>query len=141
VSRPHTFTEPLARLIAAHGDCVEYECLVAAHEGLQAPEGYLFRRARSRVRWSGWAGPELPSGVPPGAAGSRYGRLAADWVEVFAPVVFAPPAPQRWPEDGTLGLDHFYFRLCTVATTAARHHFGWHISALAYQGERRARAP
>ncbi len=28
-----------------------------------------------------------------GGGDSRHGQLAADWVEVFAPVVFAPRAP------------------------------------------------
>ncbi len=28
-----------------------------------------------------------------GGGDSRHGQLAADWVEVFAPVVFAPHAP------------------------------------------------
>lgn len=143
-SRPHTFTEPLPRLLAAHSDCVECERSVAAHEGLQAPRGYWFpareiartlialgqgqtyRQAaeRARVRLAG-------------GAGSRHGQLAADWVEVFAPVVFAAHAASRWPEDGTLVLDHFYFRL-RRSDDAARHYFGWHVlCALAYRGERR----
>jgi hypothetical protein len=28
---------------------------------------------------------------------SRHGQLVADWVELFAPVVFEPHRPQAWP--------------------------------------------
>ena len=50
---------------------------------------------------------------PAGPGGSRYtrhGQLAADLVEVFAPVVFEPQAPTRWPA-GTLVLDQIPFRV------------------------------
>jgi hypothetical protein len=143
-SSSHTFTEPLPRLLAAHGDCVECERSVAVHEGLQAPRGYWFpareiartlialgqgqtyRQAAERAR------ARLTGGLS-----SRHGQLAADWVEVFAPVVFAPHARSRWPADGTLVLDHFYFRL-RRSDDAARHYFGWHVlCALAYQVGRR----
>lgn len=143
-SRPHTFTEPLPRLIAAHGDCVECERSVAAHEGPQAPRGYWFP-AREIARTLVGLGQgqtyrqaaERARGRLARGTSSRHGQLAADWVEVFAPVIFAPHAPQGWPGGGTLVLDHFYFRL-RRGDEAARHYFGWHIlSALAYRGERR----
>ena len=51
---------------------------------------------------------------------------------MFAPVVFAPHAPTSWPQDGTLVLDHFYFRL-RRSDTPARSYFAWHVlCALAY---------
>ena len=143
-SSSHTFTEPLPRLLAAHGDCVECERSVAAHEGLQAPRGYWFpAREIARTLISLGQGQTYRQAAErararlTGGQSSRHGQLAADWVEVFAPVVFAPHAPSRWPEDGTLVLDHFYFRL-RRSDEAARHYFGWHVlCALAYQGGRR----
>jgi len=37
--------------------------------------------------------------------------LLADWVEVFAPVVFEPFRPTAWPAEGSLLLDHLPFRV------------------------------
>jgi len=34
----HTFTERLPRLVAGHGDCVERERSIDAHQGPQAPQ-------------------------------------------------------------------------------------------------------
>lgn len=143
-SPSHTFTEPLPRLLAAHADCVECERSVAAHEGLQAPRGYRFpAREIARALVALGQGQTYRQAAErarrrlAGGGDSRHGQLAADWVELFAPVVFAPHAPRRWPEAGTLVLDHFYFRL-RRSDDAARHYFGWHVlCALAYQGEQR----
>ena len=41
---------------------------------------------------------------------TRHGQLAADMVELFAPVVFAPHAPTAWPTK-TLVLDQIPFRV------------------------------
>ena len=35
-----------------------------------------------------------------------HGRLVADWVEVFAPVVFEPQRRFGWPTAGSIVLDH-----------------------------------
>ena len=40
-----------------------------------------------------------------------HGQLVADWVELFAPVVFEPQRPASWPAEGSLLLDHIPFRL------------------------------
>jgi hypothetical protein len=42
---------------------------------------------------------------------SDHGQLLADWVEVFAPVVFAAYRPAAWPAEGSLLLDHLPFRV------------------------------
>jgi hypothetical protein len=58
------------------------------HRGPQAPRCYRFPAreiARTRGRLAG-------------GGESRHGQLAADWVEVFAPVVFAAHAPASWRE-------------------------------------------
>ena len=51
-----------------------------------ARAGQTYRQAAERARL------RLPGGER-----SRHGQLAADWVEVFAPVVFAAHSPDRWP--------------------------------------------
>ena len=121
----HTFTEPLPRLVAGHGDCVECERLIDAHQPHQSPRCYRFP-AREIARTLVGLGQgqtyrqaaERARGRLAGGGESRHGQLAADWVEVFAPVVFAPHAPPSWPERGTLVLDHFYF------PAAAQRHAG-----------------
>jgi hypothetical protein len=42
---------------------------------------------------------------------SDHGQLLADWVEVFAPVVFEAYRPAAWPTEGSLLLDHLPFRV------------------------------
>jgi hypothetical protein len=42
---------------------------------------------------------------------SADGQLVADWVEVFAPIVFEPFRPAAWPSEGSLLLDHLPFRI------------------------------
>jgi hypothetical protein len=42
---------------------------------------------------------------------SAHGQLVADWVELFAPVVFASHRPASWPAHGSLLLDHIPFRI------------------------------
>jgi hypothetical protein len=41
---------------------------------------------------------------------SRHGQLVADWVEVFAPVVFEPHRRWTWPTEGSVLLDCVGFR-------------------------------
>src|ERR671932_1203899 len=74
------------------------------------------------------SGPALPTRRPrgwpalgPGASASTrrpakvresaHGQLVADWVELFAPVVFALHRPAAWPAEGSLLLDHLPFRI------------------------------
>ncbi|MHB8448858.1 MAG: hypothetical protein ACYDAQ_00060 [Mycobacteriales bacterium] len=42
---------------------------------------------------------------------TRHGSLVMDWVEVFAPVVFAPHQPAGWPAEGSLLVDDLPFRV------------------------------
>jgi hypothetical protein len=42
---------------------------------------------------------------------SRHGQLVADWVELFAPVVFEPHRPEAWPAAGSLVIDDLPFRV------------------------------
>jgi hypothetical protein len=124
----------------AHGrECVECERSVASHEGLQAPRSYRFpAREIARTLVALGQGQTYRQAAErarlrlPGGERSRHGQLAADWVEVFAPVVFAPHSPDRWPQRGTLVVDHFYFRL-RRSDIATRSYYAWHVlCALAY---------
>jgi hypothetical protein len=125
--RPHVFTEPLPREEAWRHSCEACERHVPRHEGPQAPRKYQFvsrgiasalvavgtgqsymraaHVARSRAR---------RQRIDPNTGSPRWsahGQLVADWVEVFAPVVFEPQRPSAWPEEGTLVLDHMPFRV------------------------------
>ncbi len=103
---PHRFTELLPREEAWHDACETCERPVHLHEGPHAARGYQFVArgiaealvavgvgasyrqaglvARERARRLR-ADPE--TGEP---RMTRHGQLVADWVEVFAPVVFEP---------------------------------------------------
>ena len=144
-SPSHTFTEPLPRMLAHGRECVECERSVAKHEGLQAPRSYRFpAREVARTLVALGQGQTYRQAAErarlrlPGGGRSRHGQLTADWVEVFAPVVFAAHAPDRWPERGSLVVDHFYFRL-RRSDTPQRSYYAWHVMcALAYLDGHRA---
>src|SRR5680860_1885355 len=51
---------------------------------------------------------------------SSHGQLLADWVEVFAPVVFQPFRPTAWPTHGSLLLDHLPFRVRALDPSGRR---------------------
>lgn len=121
------FTELLPREESWRGTCEYCEREVERREGPKAPRHYQFvargiaealgavgagatymqasRVARDRARrFRCDAGTgELRE--------SDHGQLVADWVELFAPVVFAPHAPSAWPAAGSLLLDHLPFRV------------------------------
>jgi len=42
---------------------------------------------------------------------SAHGQLVADWVELFAPLLFELQRPTGWPTQGSLLLDHLAFRI------------------------------
>lgn len=102
--RAHTFTEPLPRQMTALGDCDECERKLAQHEGPPAPrqgtytvreiatalirvgEGMSYRKAARLIR--GKAHRPL----------HRDGRMVADWVEAFTPILAAPHTTTAWPE-------------------------------------------
>lgn len=51
---------------------------------------------------------------------SDHGQLLADWVEVFAPVVFEAYRPAAWPAEGSLLLDHLPFRVRALDASGRR---------------------
>ena len=51
---------------------------------------------------------------------SDHGQLMADWVEVFAPVVFEAQRPTAWPAEGSLLLDHLPFRIRALDASGGR---------------------
>jgi hypothetical protein len=51
---------------------------------------------------------------------SDHGQLLAEWVEVFAPVVFEPFRPTAWPTRGSLLLDHIPFRVRALDPSGRR---------------------
>ena len=130
--RPHRFTERLPREEAWHDACDTCERPVRLHEGPHAARYYQFVArgiaealvavgggtsyrqaalvARERARRLR-ADPE--TGEP---RMTRHGQLVGDWVEVFAPVVFAPHRPGAWPTAGSLLLDDVPFSVRDPAT-------------------------
>ncbi len=121
------FTELLPREEAWRSSCEHCERRLERREGPKAPRHYQFvargiaealqavgagstymrtsrisRDRARRFRVDGETG-ELRE--------SDHGQLVADWVEVFAPVVFAPFRPAAWPAEGSLLLDHLPFRV------------------------------
>jgi len=103
----HRFASPVQRVVAPQHRCEGCAQLVPPHAGPVVPGGYhylanvvagalvdvatggTFQQASARAR----AALALTVGAP-GGDFSNHGSLAADWTEVFAPVV-APAAP--WP--------------------------------------------
>ena len=51
---------------------------------------------------------------------TRHGQLVADWVEVFAPVVFESHRPAAWPTTGSLLLDDLPFSVRNPASGRCR---------------------
>ena len=107
----HVFTLPLPRLLAGdeHGhECLDCERVAPKHEGPQ-----LARRFQFTTREVAAALADVGRGLSYRAAGrnvrlrgqnplltnaNREANLVADWVEVFAPVVFDEHAPTEWPD-------------------------------------------
>ncbi len=124
--KAHVFTELLPREEAWRGACEECERGLLRREGPQAPRKYRFvargiaealcavgggdtyMRASQIARRRARRFPVDPqSGV---VRNSDHGQLVADWVEIFAPVVFEPNRPRAWPERGSLLIDQLPFR-------------------------------
>lgn len=125
--KPHRFTEALPREEAWETRCDVCERPIAAHEGPHSARRYQFvargiagalvsvgagatytkasRVARAR------ANRERFDPVLNGVRQSSHGQLVADWVEVFAPLIFERFAPTEWPTRDTLLLDHMPFRI------------------------------
>jgi len=100
----HTFTETLPRQMTAAGDCLECERRLARHEGPPTP-----RRGTYTVREIAAALMRVGEGMSYRAAGrfvrrragrkaNGEGRLVADWVETYAPLIYQPQIPSAWPD-------------------------------------------
>jgi hypothetical protein len=134
--KQHVFTELLPREEAWHDSCEHCERRVERREGPKAPRQYQFvargiaealhavgagatymrascvaRDRAHRFRFDPETG-ELRE--------SDHGQLVADWVEVFAPVVFEPRRPASWPREGSLLLDHLPFRVRALDAAGRR---------------------
>ena len=59
---------------------------------------------------------------------TRHGQLVADWVEVFAPVVFESQRPVAWPTAGSLLLDDLPFSVRDPQS--GRFRIAFRVSAL-----------
>jgi hypothetical protein len=125
--RAHVFTELLPREEAWRDACESCERQLERREGPMAPRRYQFvargiaealqavgsgdsymqaaRVARDRARRFRY---DPDTGE---VRESAHGQLVADWVELFAPVVFEPHRPGCWPAQGSLLLDHIPFRI------------------------------
>jgi hypothetical protein len=118
--KPHVFTELLPREESWHGACERCE-------GPKAPRNYHFVArgiAEALLAVGGGATYMQASRVARDRARrfrvdretgelreSDHGQLVADWVELFAPVLFEPHRPTFWPPEGSLLLDHLPFRV------------------------------
>lgn len=130
--RPHRFTEALPREQAWHDDCESCERPVHLREGPHAARHYQFvARGIAEALVAAGAGESyrqaalvareragrLRSDAETGEPRlTRHGQLVADWIEVFAPVVFEPHRPSAWPEAGSLLLDDLPFSVRDPAT-------------------------
>ena len=125
--KPHVFTELLPREESWHRACEHCERQVERREGPKAPRHYQFvargiaealaavgagdtymqasRVARARARRFRF---DAETGE---VRESAHGQLVADWVELFAPVLFGLHRPAAWPAGGSLLLDHLPFRI------------------------------
>ena len=134
--KPHVFTELLPREEARRDSCDLCERQVERREGPKAPRNYQFvargiaealhavgggatymsasRVARDRARRFR-VDPETGE-----VRESDHGQLVADWVELFAPVVFDSHRPRSWPTEGSLLLDHLPFRVRALDASGKR---------------------
>jgi len=131
----HRFTEVLPRIVdvtVSGRVCEECTTRLEPWEGQPAPRLYGFTAkqvAKALVLVAGGAsyrataasirrdaGRELGTAARTGRAGrplaapNQHGQLVSDWVEVFAPVIWASYAPTSWP--ATVLLDEDEFRFC-----------------------------
>jgi hypothetical protein len=135
-ARSHVFTELLPREESWHDSCEQCERHVERREGPKAPRHYQFvargiaealaavgagaaymrasRVARDRARRFRF---DTETGE---LRESDHGQLVADWVELFAPVVFEPRRPAAWPVEGSLLLDHLPFRVRALDSDGRR---------------------
>jgi hypothetical protein len=134
--KPHVFTELLPREESWHGACEHCERQLERREGPKAPRNYHFVArgiAEALVAVGAGATYMQASRVARDRARrfrvdretgelreSDHGQLVADWVELFAPVVFEPRGPAFWPPEGSLLLDHLPFRVRAMDANGKR---------------------
>jgi hypothetical protein len=125
--RPHVFTELLPREESWRERCEMCERQVDRHEGPQAARKYQFVArgiagalavvgAGATYQHAALVARERASRFPIDRdtgelRETRHGQLVADWVELFAPVVFEPHRPDAWPGTGSLVIDDLPFRV------------------------------
>ena len=134
--KPHVFTELLPREESWHGACEQCERHLERREGPKAPRNYHFVArgiAEALVAVGAGATYMRASGVARDRARrfrvdretgelreSDHGQLVADWVELFAPVLFESRRPNFWPPEGSLLLDHLPFRVRVLDANGER---------------------
>jgi hypothetical protein len=134
--KSHVFTELLPREEAWHETCEHCERHVERREGPKAPRHYQFVArgiaealhavgAGSSYRRASWVARDRAHRFrfdreTGELRESDHGQLVADWVEVFAPVVFEPRRPAGWPSEGSLLLDHLPFRVRALDAAGRR---------------------
>jgi hypothetical protein len=117
---PHRFTEPLPRRLAHEGYCTDCERAFDRREGPASARSYAFTLKQvvdalqavasgASYRQAAWRA-RSDAHRHPDDGRSAHGQLVADWVELFAPVIFASERPSRWPTKALL-LDEQIFRV------------------------------
>jgi hypothetical protein len=127
----HRFVPEVPRMVAGEVECVSCEHDLAVHEGPTTPRTYVFTSrevAQALIGVGSGLTYQEVSEAARGSAGRRLavvpeprngqrardyapsGDLAANWVEVFAPVVAAKWAPAAWPEVLLVDATDFYRR-------------------------------
>lgn len=111
----HRFAGVLPRQEAKAGSCTECEAIIETWEGPQtarlygfttrevaralvfAASGVSYRQAADKTRTQAHRR-RPPSQSRNSEHPNRHGQLVANWVEVFAPVIWAAYTPTSWPE-------------------------------------------
>jgi hypothetical protein len=134
--KPRVFTELLPREESWHDSCEHCERRVERREGPKAPRHYQFVArgiaeavhavgAAATYRRASWVARDRAHRFrfdreTGELRESDHGQLVADWVELFAPVVFEPHRPSAWPTEGSLLLDHLPFRVRALDAAGRR---------------------
>jgi hypothetical protein len=121
------FTELLPGEESWHRSCEHCERQVERREGPKAPRHYQFvaRGIAEALRAVGAGDGYMRAARVARARARRFrfdpetgevresadGQLVADWVELFAAVLFERERPAGWPAQGLLLLDHLPFRI------------------------------
>lgn len=134
--KAHVFTELLPREESWHDACEHCERRVERREGPKAPRHYQFVArgiaealhavgAGASYRRASWVARDRAHRFrfDPETGELResvHGQLVADWVELFAPVIFESHRPTSWPAGGSLLLDRLPFRVRALDAAGRR---------------------